>query len=379
MAVELTVEQQKALCELTGAEGCVFHSIREKPFRIYGLYHPEEEGRLHRMSPEVADPIGGSVKGQNYSTAGGRVRFSTDAPYMVVYCKNPRKAYFNNMTTMATTGVDVYLEYPNVGGRTPHSRYLRSVRPPESFAEGFSGRINFPAGKKLVTLFLPMYNAYEDLYIGLPEGATLAEGLPYVNKKPILFYGSSITQGASASRPGCAYTSIVSRRLNADIVNLGFSGGAKGEDEMIAYLAEQDMSIFVCDYDHNAPNAEHLRATHEKLFLAVREKHPSIPIVLISKPDFNQFGDSGRMRTADSASRRDVIIDTYRNARQRGDKLVWFIDGEGFFSGPDETDCTIDGTHPNDVGMLKMADTVHRVLLRILNEGPYLTKEEEEQ
>ena len=379
MAVELTAEQQAELRESTDAKYCVFRSIREAPFQIYGLYHPEEEGRFHRMPTEVADPIGGSVKGQNYSSAGARVRFSTDAPYMVVYCKNPRSVYFSNMTPMATTGVDVYLDYPNVGGRVPYSRYMHSVRPPQTSGESFSSRFNFPAGKKYVTMYLPMYNTYEDMYIGLPEGATLDVGLPYVNKKPILFYGSSITQGASASRPGCAYTSIVSRRLNANIVNLGFSGGAKGEDEMIAYLAEQDMSIFVCDYDHNAPNAEHLRATHEKLFLAVREKHPSIPIVLISKPDFNQFGDSGRMRTADSAARRDVIIDTYRNARQRGDKLVWYIDGEGFFSGPDEGDCTIDGTHPNDVGMLKMADTVHRVLLRILNEGPYLTKEEEEQ
>jgi len=236
----------------------------------------------------------------------------------------------------------------------------------------YADRFRMPEGEHSVTINFPLYNGVLELYIGLPEGASLKEGLPYENEKPIVFYGSSITQGAAASRPGLSYVSMVCRRLNADYRNLGFAGAAKAEEAMIEYLASQEMCCFVQDYDHNAPNVEHLRATHYKLYQRMRETHPEIPILLLSRPGFNTYNKHGVLRSEDSIDRRDVVIDTFRAARAEGDKLVWYIDGESFFSGPDETECTVDGVHPNDIGMLKMADSVHRTLLRILNDVPFL-------
>ena len=141
---------------------------------------------------------------------------------------------------------------------------------------------------------------------------------------------------------------------------------------MIEYLASLDMCCFVQDYDHNAPDVQHLRATHYKLYKRMRETHPDIPILLLSRPGFNTFSKKGNSRSDDSIARRDVVIDTFRAAREEGDEKVWYIDGESFFSGPDETECTVDGVHPNDIGMLKMADSVHQTMLRILNEVPFL-------
>ena len=117
-----------------------------------------------------------------------------------------------------------------------------------------------------ITINFPLYSSVADLYIGLDETAVLKKSLGYKHKKPIVFYGSSITQGGCASRPGNAYESIISRALQTDYINLGFSGNAKAEDEIAQYIKDLDMSVFIYDYDHNAPNLKHLEDTHQRMF-----------------------------------------------------------------------------------------------------------------
>jgi len=372
MAYELTAEKQEELRRVTKRENAVFHDVREAPFRIYGLYDPYGGGTFCRIPESVAAATSTAVKGLNYNTSGGRVRFTTDAEYIAIYCKIRTPSASVIMNQIVKSGFDLYIDDPKVGGRTPHAIFVNTVAPPVQNDGVYADRFRMPEGEHSVTINFPLYNGVLELYIGLPEGASLKEGLPYENEKPIVFYGSSITQGAAASRPGLSYVSMVCRRLNADYRNLGFAGAAKAEEAMIEYLASQEMCCFVQDYDHNAPNVEHLRATHYKLYQRMRETHPEIPILLLSRPGFNTYNKHGVLRSEDSIDRRDVVIDTFRAARAEGDKLVWYIDGESFFSGPDETECTVDGVHPNDIGMLKMADSVHRTLLRILNDVPFL-------
>ena len=95
---------------------------------------------------------------------------------------------------------------------------------------------------------------------------------------------------------------------------------------------------------------------------AVREKQPKIPYIMISLPDFDKSYNQ-------SIARRDVVIDTYRYAREAGDRHVYYVDGQGIFRGPDEELCTVEGTHPNDMGFMKMAETIERVLRRSLRHG----------
>ena len=122
------------------------------------------------------------------------------------------------------------------------------------------------------------------------------------------------------------------------------------------------MSIFVCDYDHNAPNAEHLKKTHLKLYQKIRAAHPDIPFLILSKPDFNFALTS----ESENKYRRDVIYETYRHAITSGDKHVYFVDGESMLRGHYEDMCTVDGTHPNDLGMALMADAVSETIRRII-------------
>ena len=127
-------------------------------------------------------------------------------------------------------------------------------------------------------------------------------------------------------------------------------------------MAGLEMSVFVSDYDHNADSTEYLRSTHYKMYEKIRAAHPDIPYIMISRPDFYKRGISG----IDVIMRRQVILDSYHRAFiENRDRNVYFIDGGGFFTA-EYADCaTVDGTHPNDYGMVCMADTVANMLKRV--------------
>ena len=180
---------------------------------------------------------------------------------------------------------------------------------------------------------------------------------PYKWETPILFYGSSITQGGCSSRPGSAYANIVSRALDADIVNLGFSGNARAEVEMGEYIKNLPMSVFVYDYDHNAPTIAHLEQTHERMFRQVREAQPDLPIVLMSRPKYTL--------NEDDRTRLEIIRKTYENALARGDRNVYLIDGPTLMAIAGN-EGTVDGSHPTDLGFFSMAQALIPVLKEIL-------------
>ena len=144
---------------------------------------------------------------------------------------------------------------------------------------------------------------------------------------------------------------MICRRNNIDYINFGFSGSGRGEDSIAEYMASLEMSAFVSDYDHNAPNPDHLKATHYKLYETIRAKHPSIPYIMISKCDVDG-------NYADSLVRREVIYQSYAKARQNGDCNVYFLDGSSLFRGPYQSMCTVDNCHPNDLGFALMADAI---------------------
>ena len=339
-----------------------FYDVRKPPFDVYGFYEYKTEPYFHRMPTDVGEATSPGVSRLEKECAGGRVRFSTDSEYVAIYVEYELVGRNSHTPLEATAGFDLYEDYPN--GLT-RPKFVKAFQPPYGIDKQYEQVVGTGGGiKKYFTLNFPLHSVVKNVYIGVQETAYVGGGLKYRNRRPVVVYGSSIVHGTGPTRPGSTYTNILCRRLNLDVVNLGFSGNAKAERAIVDWMADLEMSIFVCDYDHNAPTVEHLQNTHRAMYEIFREKQPNTPYVVISRPDGEGAGSV--------AARRDVIIDTFRYARSRGDKNIYYIDGESFFLGRDENDCTIDNCHPNDYGNSLMADAVESTLRKILESGDYL-------
>ena len=336
---------------LTSLEHLRFYDVRGvEEFRIYGLYEPRTLNPFRRLPADIAEATSERVAGLVWNTAGGRLRFVTDSSYIAVRTTNKSHTGSQYTGTVGTCGFDLYIR--NADGR---DTYRGTFIPPVRYENGFDAAVRgLGNGMKEVTIHFPTYHRVSDLYIGLDETATLARRGDYKYEKPVLYYGSSITQGGCASRPGMAYEAIIARKLDCNYVNLGFAGACRAEDVMIDYLATLDPSVFVIDYDHNAPTAEHLAATHEKLYLAFRAAHPTTPVIIVTRPD------SWAWRT-DTEARTAVIRATYEHALARGEDVT-FIDGRTLFAGELYEDCTVDGVHPSDLGMSRMAAVIGKAV-----------------
>ncbi len=331
-----------------------FYDVRCAPFEIYGLYKPQSEDVFKRLPDEIGENVNSGVKRLYLHTSGGRVRFCSDSQYVAIKCVMPYITRYPHMPLTGTSAFDLFVDYEG------ESRFYKSFKPDVNMEGGYESVLKFKTRKlRYFTINFPLYNPVDALYIGLQQDAEVGEGKKYRSELPIYYYGSSITQGGCASRPGSAYPNVISRRMDLDFVNLGFSGNGKAEQIIADYIAEQKMLAFVCDYDHNAPNVEYLKNTHLNFYKTFRAKQPDTPYIMLSRPDYDPDVDA-------SIARRNIIIDTYRYAREQGDKNVYYIDGQGIFRGPDESVCTVDGCHPTDAGFLKMADAVERILVRAL-------------
>ena len=217
-------------------EGMKFYNVEAVPFRIHGVFRDGDN--FVRLPQAVADSVSPGVSGLAPRLAGGRVRFVTNSPYVAIHAELCSKYRADHFTMCASIGLDAYIE-----GNGRDTYYLGTFRPPVNVGDSYQSLKDLPHGMEWeVTINMPLYGGLRALYIGLDENATLKPPRKYTYEKPVLFYGSSITQGGCASRAGMSYQGILSRRLDFDFINLGFSGSAKGEPEMIEYLASLDPS-----------------------------------------------------------------------------------------------------------------------------------------
>lgn len=339
------IDNNFAIKTSVGKDDIVFYDADEKPFKIYGVYR--ENGRYTRMPESVAKKVSEGVHLLHTNTAGGRVRFTTNSSYVAIHAEMDGLGKMPHFAFTGSMGFDLYED----------NNYRKTFVPPCDMEDGYESVIELLDNEwREITINFPLYSNVKKLYIGLEENAFVKEASPYKNEKPIVYYGSSITQGGCASRPGMSYQSIISRKFDYDFVNLGFSGNAKAEDEMIEYIKGLDMSMFVLDYDHNAPTVEHLAATHEKMFKAIRNEHPQIPIIMMSRPKF--------IYSDEVIERLNVIKTTYNNAILSGDKNVYIIEGKELTE-LCENEGTVDCCHPTDFGFASMAKALENVIKNI--------------
>ncbi len=323
-----------------------FHNSLSAPFEIYGLLY--ENGHFRRMPEVFSQPVSRNVHNLSRNTAGGRLRFRTDSSCVVIHAIMPHIGKMSHFALCGSAGFDLYI----------NNEYHASYLPPFHITDGFQGVVELGSRQmREITLHFPLYSDVTELYIGLDDTAALEAPTPYQAKKKMVFYGSSITQGGCASRPGTAYPTLVARHFDSDFINLGFTGNAKGEPAMAEYIKTLPMSVFIYDYDHNAPSVEHLKNTHENMFKIIREANPNLPIVMLSRPRY--------FPTEEEKERLAIIRQTYENALANGDKNVYFIDGKTLLQ-LCQNEGTVDGCHPTDLGFFSMAQTLIGLLETIL-------------
>ena len=337
---------------VTGTE-IRFYDILNDPFDVYGFYNYREEQAFKRLPDEIGQNTNSGVSRLYANAAGGRVRFATNSQTITVKAQLAHVAHMWHMPLGGSGAFDLYLDCPQSGV----SHFFDIFKPNMENMKQLERTVAFEDRKlRYVTINFPSYSDVIDLKIGLQDDAMLDHGMPYRNLLPIVYYGSSITQGACSSRPGNAYTNIISRRTNTDFINLGFSGSAKGEEMIARYMATLPMSVFVSDYDHNAKTLNDLSNTHKRLYEIIREKNSNLPYLMISRANFNNRDYQ------ENIERREIIYDTYRQARANGDKNVYFLDGSSIYRTIHEDMCTVDGIHPNDYGFYLMADAIESEL-----------------
>lgn len=331
-----------------------WHNAEEEPFEIFGLLKEKENGLFMRLPTDVAKNTSDRVFAMRDGTAGARIRFATDSDtvgiqaYLEGFSEKSQGIYYINNYIFDLYEKKPYIGYELCASMAPSfdpkdRAFLRKVlgNPADSMHE--------------LTLNLPKETKIKKIEIGIKPGSKLEKHSDYRVKMPVVYYGSSITHGFCASRPGMSYENIISRNLDCNFINLGFSGSCYGEQAIADYISGLKMSAFVLDYDHNAPSAEHLQKTHFNVYETVRKKNPDIPIIMVSKPDFNGLSHAEHLR-------RCTVMETYIKARRAGDNLAFFVDGAAFLIDQYRGDGTADTCHPSDLGFSRMASAIGNTL-----------------
>ena len=315
--------------------------------KIYGLV----PGEYCRVPKAVLDLMPTGLRNLSAETSGGRIRFNTNSKTLTVKMELRNEPTMAHMPSSGSSGLDFF------EGDGTDMRYIATKQPACGQSE-LDAEVTLTKGEKTVTIYLPLYNGVKSIQIGVESGATVAPPPPYTLEKPIVFYGSSITQGGCASRTSNNYCALLARRFDSDFINLGFSGSAKGEPYMAEHIAELDMSCFVMDYDHNAPDVEHLQKTHLPFLRTILAQQLKLPVIMLSKPDTNY--------TETDLARRDIVKASYE-ALLTEHYNVQFVYGGDLFGTADRDCCTVDGCHPNDLGFYRMAQAVIPALAKVLD------------
>ena len=291
-------------------------------------------------------------------------RFRTDATAIAArWTLGLEQLAMTHMPATAVSGLDLYAEDEN-----SRSRWV-GVGHPETFPDvTYQLATDLDAGERIYTVYFPLFNNLERVEIGLPHGSSF-ELLPAREEAPIVYYGTSIIHGASASRPGMSLTAQLGRRLDRTFINLGFSGNGKMEIELAQLIAEIDAAVYVIDCLPNM-DAALLRERALPFLQALRAARSETPILLVEDRTFTNAWIMAGRRDHHAASRAEICR-AYEAMIAAGDTNIHYLEGAGLLGTDD--DATVDSSHPTDLGFARMADTLAPILQHLLTgqSSPY--------
>ena len=319
-------------------------------FPLYGKVSDATDGRYERLPSELKGVSRDPVWYLGTNSAGLFIRFRSNSTSIYARWES---TYNNSMTHMTDTGTKGLDLYALVDGQW---RHVCSAQPQGKTSERKIISNMDPVEREYM-LYLSLYDGVKSLEIGVDEGATL--DLPAVHRpsreKPVVMYGTSILQGGCANRPGMAHTNILSRRLDREVINLGFSGNALLDMEIAHLMASvEDPGLFVLDYVPNAWDYM-IDEKGEEFFRIIRDAHPDVPVVFIEDVIFPHTIFDNAIRE-EVEKKNEAQKRLYRKLKKAGEKRIYYIGAEGMIG--DDGEATVDAIHFTDLGAMRYVEHV---------------------
>lgn len=328
-----------------------------KDIQITGFLDPDKYLRIPEIYFNALEKENPVLTGLIRQTSGGMLKFKTDSPTLALKAKTTNENYGSGLTPNVVSGFDCYI-YNEERCAWNYVNVVRSENEEEVlFFENL-------AGEKEIIIHFPLFAQVLSLKIGIDKKAAIKKPKPFSVKGRLVYYGTSLTQGANASRPGINYVSTISRNLNIETLNLGFSGNGLGEPTIRKAIREiADMMMLVIDYDANAGATGSLYTTLKPFISEVREYYPTLPIVIISRI-FYILEDYSAETKNKMAHRRTFQKETVENLNE---SHIYYIDGKTLL--PEKPfDCFSDQIHLNDLGFYwfsqNLTDKLKQILIR---------------
>ena len=316
-----------------------------------------------RLPARAEKTVRNEVWELSQNSAGLSLRFRSNANEIIVKYVVSEELQFPHMPATGVSGVDLYAK--NSDGKWLWCAGRFSFG--DTIVYRYKGMLSKDEYENPFdyTLYLPLYNSVKWLEINVPD-SSLFTPLPARKEKPILVYGTSIAQGGCATRPGLAWTNILSRKLDRPIINLGFSGNGRLEKELIDLITEVDAKLYVLDCLPNL-SPENIGELKKKMVESVKElksKRPDIPVLLT---DHDGYTDE----EINPASKEETrILNTVQ--KQEFDSLTTAGTKDIYLLTKNEIgqdiETMVDGTHPNDIGMMRYADAYEKKIRAIIHE-----------
>ena len=305
---------------------------------VNGLHWFEEDKPvLRRLPARLKETFRPAVWNLAQQPSGGRIRFKSDSSRIGIIAANPGTGTMHHMTSIGQSGFDLYV----------NGEYLGSAWPDKDGKIAKEWNVGKAGEPRDLTVYLPLYKGVAVKELVLDKDAKIDAPKAFALAKPVVHYGSSITQGGCAENPGLSAQAIVSRWLDVDFINLGFSGNGLGEPAVAQAIAEIDASAYVLDYWGN-PSPQVYRDTLPAFVDTLRAKHPQTPILVTSPYYFSAEAASPSTKATQDEKRR--ITREFVDARQKaGDPKISFVDGLEMLS-REHADGLVDGVHANSIG-----------------------------
>lgn len=358
--MDVTKIDRNMTVKKVNTEGIKWISADEAPVQLLGFKWHQQDKTYRRLPLEPKHKLSSAVHSLANHTSGGQARFRTNTKRLLIRAKIHKSKVRYHMTQVGSCGFDLYR---GVGNNAVFAGMTKF----EWDATEFVAQAHFDSSRSMsdFTLNFPLYNGVYSVEIGIDEKAKLEAPTQLSSDKPVVIYGTSITQGGCATRPGMSYTNILSRRLNREIVNLGFSGSGKGEPEIARLINEiENKALVVLDFECNTHEA--LRKVLKPFIQELRSADKEVPILVLSRIPLQR--DQKDTARAKRDSLRDFQRDLVKALAKAGDRNIYFQDGTTLLEEKWLYEGTVDGTHPTDLGFLMMADSLAPVLSEILEQ-----------